>query len=386
MPVRTSGPVRHLRALSTLRAGPPATQTPCDNTMSNATHDSQNPGRKRRRRNRGGQNRNQNNPEGRQDDRGPRREGGDRHRDGNRNREGGDRHRDGGNRGPRERRPMPQPIKQLTLWEKIKKLFGLYKEPVRPTRAERTLERPEGLQKDRPERNDRGERGERPVKSNIRIARPQERKETERGPVESPRLYVGNLSYDVTEGDLTELFKGIGGVRNVEIVYNRNTHRSKGYGFVEMLHFDDAKRSVEVLHDQPFMGRKLNVSGAKSKGQDEREDREDEQRQEPKSVRNVPRPAPIPAAAPVVAAAAVAVAEVAPAEVAPAADVTPAEVVAESPAPLAGESPAPVEEVIPAAVTEAPVVETEAIPTGEASAPAGHSPDAEKVEEKHEHA
>ncbi|HEY8961112.1 MAG TPA: RNA-binding protein, partial [Luteolibacter sp.] len=93
------------------------------------------------------------------------------------------------------------------------------------------------------------------------------------------RLYVGNLSYDVSESDLTDLFKGIGGVRNVEIVYNRNTHRSKGYGFVEMLHVDDAKRAVEVLHDQFFMGRKLNVSGAKSKGQDEREDR-DEEREE----------------------------------------------------------------------------------------------------------
>jgi RNA recognition motif-containing protein len=97
--------------------------------------------------------------------------------------------------------------------------------------------------------------------------------------VESPRLYVGNLSYDVSESDLTDLFKGIGGVRNIEIVYNRNTHRSKGYGFVEMLHVDDAKRAVEVLHDQFFMGRKLNVSGAKSKGQDEREDR-DEEREE----------------------------------------------------------------------------------------------------------
>jgi hypothetical protein len=81
--------------------------------------------------------------------------------------------------------------------------------------------------------------------------------------VESARVYVGNLSYDVTEHDLEELFKGVGGVRGVEIVYNRATHRSKGYGFVEMLHKDEAMRSVEVLHDQPFMGRKLIVSGAK---------------------------------------------------------------------------------------------------------------------------
>ena len=80
------------------------------------------------------------------------------------------------------------------------------------------------------------------------------------------------MSYDVSEQDLQELFKGIGGVRNIEIVYNRSTHRSKGYGFVEMLRMDEAIRAVEVLHDQPFMGRKMTVSGAKSKGQDERED------------------------------------------------------------------------------------------------------------------
>jgi RNA recognition motif-containing protein len=93
--------------------------------------------------------------------------------------------------------------------------------------------------------------------------------------VESPRVYVGNLSYDVSEQDLQELFKGVGPVRNVEIVYNRTTHRSKGYGFVEMLHMDEAIRAVEVLNDQHFMGRKMTVSGAKSKGQDEREESED---------------------------------------------------------------------------------------------------------------
>jgi len=109
--------------------------------------------------------------------------------------------------------------------------------------------------------------------------------------VESPRVFVGNLSYDVTEGDLQDLFKGIGGVRNVEIVYNRSTHRSKGYAFVEMLHMDEAKRAVEVLHDQPFMGRKMAVSGAKSKGQDEREDNEErEERQERQERRTRPAP------------------------------------------------------------------------------------------------
>ncbi len=115
--------------------------------------------------------------------------------------------------------------------------------------------------------------------------------------MESPRVYVGNLSYDVSEQDLQELFKGVGPVRNVEIVYNRTTHRSKGYGFVEMLHMDEAMRAVEVLHDQPFMGRKLTVSGAKSKGHDEREEREDRPEREPRPVVVSPIPTPVIAAA-----------------------------------------------------------------------------------------
>ena len=85
--------------------------------------------------------------------------------------------------------------------------------------------------------------------------------------VESNRLYLGNLSYDAAEYELEELFKGVGAVRGIEIIYNRNTHKSKGYGFIEMATIDEAKRAVEVLHDQPFMGRKMIVSGAKSKGE-----------------------------------------------------------------------------------------------------------------------
>ena len=92
-----------------------------------------------------------------------------------------------------------------------------------------------------------------------------QRRGPERGDVSSARIYLGNLSYDTTEEDLKDLFKGVGTVRNVEIVYNRRTHKSKGYGFVDMLNVEEAKRSVEVLHDQFFMGRKLVVSGAKTK-------------------------------------------------------------------------------------------------------------------------
>jgi RNA recognition motif-containing protein len=82
--------------------------------------------------------------------------------------------------------------------------------------------------------------------------------------VTSPRLYIGNLSFDATESDLFELFSGIGQVQNVELVSNRDTHRSKGFGFVQMTVLEEAKRAVKELHDKEYMGRKLVVSGAKA--------------------------------------------------------------------------------------------------------------------------
>lgn len=80
----------------------------------------------------------------------------------------------------------------------------------------------------------------------------------------SPKLYVGNLSYDATESDLLELFNGVGRVGNAEIVCHQYNEKSKGFGFVIMGTIDEARRAVAELHDKEFMGRKLVVSGAKS--------------------------------------------------------------------------------------------------------------------------
>lgn len=176
---------------------------------------------------------------------------------------------------------MPSPVK-LSWWQKLLKAVGLYKEPVRPPRPER---RPDAVEpaktreprrtktrdartesseapsaEDAPARGKRRERGDRGDRGD----RDGGRRGGDPSSVENRRVYIGNLSYETTENDLEELFKGVGAVRRIEIVYNRNTHRSKGYGFVEMLDIDEAKRTVEVLHDQFFMGRKLTVSGAKS--------------------------------------------------------------------------------------------------------------------------
>ena len=96
--------------------------------------------------------------------------------------------------------------------------------------------------------------------------RPQARTPRKPEPVEvtSPRLYVGNLSFDATESDLFDLFNGVGHVQNAEVVSYKHNQRSKGFAFVQMQTVDEAKRAVTELHDKEFLGRKLVVSGAKS--------------------------------------------------------------------------------------------------------------------------
>ena len=155
---------------------------------------------------------------------------------------------------PRRSEGSTRAPKKLTLWQKIVAFFTggttapKAKSPatVEPERARRSPEKA-------PERT---ERTERTPRAGMR--------KPEAVEVTSPRLYVGNLSFDATESDLHELFAGVGIVQNVEIVSNRATQRSKGFGFVQMQTVDEAKRAVNELHDKEYMGRKLVVSGAKA--------------------------------------------------------------------------------------------------------------------------
>ena len=153
------------------------------------------------------------------------------------------------------------------MFQKIKKFFGLYKK----SKTNRPAKKGASQNARKPKENVRDASGRMGSKGSFSggktaRARQKQRPTPDSSQVEGQRLYVGNLSYDAAEHDLEDLFKGVGAVRKIEIVYNRNTHRSKGYGFVEMAGVDEAKRAVEVLHDQPFMGRTLIVNGAKSKG------------------------------------------------------------------------------------------------------------------------
>ncbi len=165
-------------------------------------------------------------------------------------------HRGGRSRGGRRRsngpgrqgasrsgeQPAPQPAKKKGLVASILGIFGIGKQKPSSGKPQRTSReaRPEGS------------------------AQRREARKPERIEVTTPRVYVGNLSFDATESDLLELFGGVGSVQNVEIVCNRETHRSKGFGFVQLSSVEEAKRAVEELHDKEYMGRKMVVSGAKA--------------------------------------------------------------------------------------------------------------------------
>ncbi len=95
-------------------------------------------------------------------------------------------------------------------------------------------------------------------------AQPRPARKPESIEVTTPRLYVGNLSFEATESDLFDLFNGVGEVQNAEVVTYKHNQRSKGFAFVQMHTVDEAKRAVAELHDKEFLGRKLVVSGAKA--------------------------------------------------------------------------------------------------------------------------
>jgi RNA recognition motif-containing protein len=77
------------------------------------------------------------------------------------------------------------------------------------------------------------------------------------------KLYVGNLPYSATEDGLKTHFSSAGSVASVKIIIDRETGRSKGFGFVEMDSDDGAQAAVSQLDGQEFEGRSLRVSEAK---------------------------------------------------------------------------------------------------------------------------
>ena len=147
-------------------------------------------------------------------------------------------HRRGDRHARHQTQARTKPPKK-TFWQKLAALFGNGKTEKKPVTVSASASR-NGAPQPRPARKPE------PVE------------------VSSPRLYVGNLSFDATESDLFELFNGVGHVQNAEVVSYRHNQRSKGFAFVQMQTIEEAKRAVEELHDKEFLGRKLVVSGAKT--------------------------------------------------------------------------------------------------------------------------
>ena len=163
-------------------------------------------------------------------------------RNGRRSR-GGSRRR-GDNRPRHQSAPSRAPAKK-SLLQRIMDLF---------TGGGKPAARPVSVQSTPPARSNGSES----------LQAPRTSRKPEAVEVTTPRLYVGNLSFDASESDLFELFNGVGAVQNAEVVTYRHNQRSKGFAFVQMNTVDEAKRAVEELHDKEFLGRKLVVSGAKS--------------------------------------------------------------------------------------------------------------------------
>jgi len=79
----------------------------------------------------------------------------------------------------------------------------------------------------------------------------------------SKKLYVGNLSYNVTNASLEEMFSKFGEVRSAQVVQDRDTGRSKGFGFVEMPNDNAALEAIQGLNDKEHDGRPLTVNEAR---------------------------------------------------------------------------------------------------------------------------
>jgi cold-inducible RNA-binding protein len=79
------------------------------------------------------------------------------------------------------------------------------------------------------------------------------------------KLYVGNLSYSTTEGNLSELFGAIGEVTSVNLITDRMTGRSKGFAFVEMAEDSAAQQAIAELNGKEMDGRELKVAEARPK-------------------------------------------------------------------------------------------------------------------------
>ena len=83
-------------------------------------------------------------------------------------------------------------------------------------------------------------------------------------------IFIGNLSYNVTEGDLRQTFEAFGQVTSATVIKDVQSGRSKGFGFVEMSEQAEAQSAIAALNGQAFKGRTITVNKARPQSDDRR--------------------------------------------------------------------------------------------------------------------
>jgi RNA recognition motif-containing protein len=81
----------------------------------------------------------------------------------------------------------------------------------------------------------------------------------------SKKLYVGNLAYGIRDSDLEDMFAAHGSVQSAQVIMDRDTGRSKGFGFVEMENDAEARAAIAALNGKEYEGRALTVNEARPK-------------------------------------------------------------------------------------------------------------------------
>ena len=79
------------------------------------------------------------------------------------------------------------------------------------------------------------------------------------------KIFVGNLSFDTTSADLESLFAQAGTITSATVITDRDTGRSRGFGFVEMSSASEAQKAIQELNGKELQGRTLNVSEARER-------------------------------------------------------------------------------------------------------------------------
>ena len=79
------------------------------------------------------------------------------------------------------------------------------------------------------------------------------------------KLYVGNLPYTISDSELEQVFAAHGAVASAQVIMDRESGRSKGFGFIEMATDEDAAAAIDALHGKDFNGRPLTVNEARPK-------------------------------------------------------------------------------------------------------------------------